>query len=94
MRIIIAAALAVIVASPLALPAEEPSIKEGIDEIGRAIANDTRKGWEATKDATRQGWEATRDATRKGTGTALEKTGEGLDKAGEALRGAGSDVKE
>lgn len=93
MRIVAAirvAALAAAVAVPLAARAEEPSIKEGLDEVGRAVENDTKKGWEATKDVTKKGWEA----TKKGTGTALEKTGEGIGKAGKAVEGAGSDVKE
>lgn len=94
MRIVIAAVLVATIAVPLALSAEEPSIKEGIDEVGRAIANDSKKGWEATKDVTKEGWEATKNATKKGTGAALEKTGEGFNKAGDALQGAGSDVKE
>ena len=96
MRIVTAirvALLAASIAAPLALRAEEPSVKEGIDEVGRAIADDSKKGWDATKDFTKEGWEATKNVTKKGTGTALEKTGEGLDKAGNAVEGAGSDVK-
>lgn len=88
------ATLVAVLATPLALRAEEPSVKEGLHEVGRAIANDTKKGWDATKDLTREGWEATKSATRQGAGTALEATGKGVDKAGRAIEGAGSDVKE
>jgi hypothetical protein len=75
---------------PLVVRAEEaPSIKEGFKELGRGIAADSKKGWDATKEVSKEGW----DATKRGTGTALQKTGEGLDKAGNAVVGAGSDVK-
>lgn len=84
------ALLSGMLALPFAAAAEEPSLKEGFDEIGRAIKNDTKQGWDATKDVTRKGW----DATKRGTGTALEKTGEGVDKAGRAVTDAGADVKE
>ena len=95
MRSLIALLIAVLAlaafAIPLAVPAEEaPSIKEGFKELGRGIAADSKKGWDATKEVTKEGW----DATKRGTGTALEKTGEGLNKAGDAVVGAGSDVKD
>ena len=84
-----AVALAVAATTPPAVRAEEPSIKEGFKELGRGIAADSKKGWEATKDVSKEGW----DATKRGTGTALEKTGEGLNQAGTAVEGAGSNVK-
>lgn len=77
------AALALAAGGAAAVHAEEPSIKEGFKALGRGIAADSEKGWEATRDATREGW----DATKRGTGTALEKTGEGLDRAGDAVKG-------
>ena len=94
MRIVAAiliAAIAIAVTGPLVVRAEdEPSIKEGFDEVGRAIKKDTKEGWEATQDVSKKGW----DATKKGTGTALQKTGEGLNKAGSAVEGAGANVKD
>ena len=70
--------------------ADEPSVKEGLDEVGRAIADDTKKGVDATKDVGEKGW----DKTKEGVGTALEKTGEGFDKAADGLDHAGDKVKE
>ncbi|MBX3026008.1 hypothetical protein KF840_13960 [bacterium] len=83
-------ALTLMLAAATAALAEEPSIKQGFEELGRGIKADTKKGWDATKDVAKDGW----DATKRGTGTALEKTGEGLNKAGGSLQGAGTDVKE
>lgn len=70
--------------------ADEPSVKEGFDEVGRAIADETKEGVDATKNVGEKGW----DKTREGVGTALEKTGEGFDKAAEGLDRAGDKVKE
>jgi hypothetical protein len=70
--------------------ADEPSVKEGFDEVGRAIANDSKKGWEATKDVSKEGW----DKTKQGVGTAMEKTGEGINKAADGIKHGGEKVKE
>ncbi len=70
--------------------ADDPSVKEGFDEVGRAIKNDTKKGWEATKDVSKEGW----DKTKQGVGTAMEKTGEGVGKAADGIKQGGEDVKE
>lgn len=83
-------ALTLMLAAPAATLAEEPSITQGLEALGRGIEHDSRKGWDATRDVAREGW----DATKRGTGTALEKTGEGLNKAGGAVQGAGADVKQ
>ena len=87
-----AVSLALTFAAPIAVHAadSDPSIKQGFEEVGRGIANDSKKGWDATKDATKEGW----DATKRGTGTALQKTGEGIDKTGTAVEGAGDHVKD
>jgi len=75
---------------PAALRAEDaPSVKEGFEEVGRAIANDSKTGWEATKDVSKKGWEATKD----GVGTGLQKTGEGVDKAADGMQNAGEDMQ-
>ena len=83
---LLAAALLV----PALCRADEPSVKEGFDEVGRAIANDSKKGWEATKDVSREGW----DKTKQGVGTAMEKTGAGVDKAADGIKKGGEAVKE
>jgi hypothetical protein len=84
--------LLVAIASPAVLHAAEdsPSIKDGFDEVGRAIKNDTKAGWEATKDVSKKGW----DKTKQGVGTGLEKTGEGVDKAATGMKDAGDKVKD
>lgn len=83
MRRIAVALAAALALTPAALrAAQEPSVKEGFKEVGRAIADDTKKGWDATKDASKEGWDKTKD----GVGTGLEKTGEGVDKAGEKMK--------
>ena len=83
------AAVALAVGGAVAARAEEPSIKQGFEEVGRGIEHDAKQGWDATKNVSKEGW----DATKRGTGTALQKTGEGINKAGDAVTGAGSDVK-
>ena len=95
------AAVAAALLGPVAMRAEDPSIKEGFKELGRGVESDSEKAWRATKDLTEKGWNATKDGTKKGwdatkdgTGKALEKTGEGLNKAGDAVEGAGEDVKD
>jgi len=76
---------------PASLHAEDaPSIKEGVDEVGRAIKNDAKAGWEATKDVSKEGWDRTKD----GVGTGLQKTGEGVGKAADGIKNAGEDVKQ
>ncbi|MFN8643724.1 MAG: hypothetical protein U0802_19465 [Candidatus Binatia bacterium] len=67
-------------------------MKEGLHEVGRAIANDTKKV-DATKDLTRRDGGATKSATRQGAGTALERPARSR-QGRRAIEGAGSDVKE
>ncbi len=86
LRTLLAAALLL----PAVCRADEPSVKEGFDEVGRAIANDSKQGWDATKDVSNEGW----DKTKQGVGTALEKTGEGVDKAADGMKKGGAAVKE
>ncbi|MEO8606195.1 MAG: hypothetical protein ABI629_26730 [bacterium] len=86
---------ALMLAAALSLPAtlradETPSVKEGFKEVGRAITNDSKAGWEATKDVSKKGW----DKTKEGVGVGLEKTGEGVGKAADGMKEAGEDVKE
>ena len=82
MRIAIAGLFVVLVAAPLAAQ-QTPSVKNGVDEVGRAV-----------KDGVKEGYDKTKDATLHGVGKALDKTGEGLGKAGNAVENAGEDVEE
>jgi hypothetical protein len=93
MRAITAIRIATIVAmlaSPAVLRADDDSIKEGFEEVGRGVENGTKKAWDKTKEGTEKAWDKTKD----GTGKAMEKTGEGLDKAGDKVEDAGEDVKD
>ena len=85
MRVISVLMLVVALAAPGAVIAEEgdPSVKEGVKEVGRAIKNDAVEGYDKTK-----------DATLHGVGTAVDKTGEGLNKAGQKMEDAGEKVKD
>ena len=86
MRVVGALILVIALAAPAAVIAEgdgQPSVKEGVEEVGRAIKDDAVEGYDKTK-----------DATMHGVGTAVDKTGEGLDKAGRAVEGAGEKVKD
>jgi len=80
MRFINAAALIVLLAVP-ALAEDAPSVKNGVDEVGRAVERDVNEGYDKTK-----------DATMHGVGKALDSTGEGMNKAGRAVEGAGQKV--
>jgi hypothetical protein len=92
MRLVTAALLIAFMVVP-AYAGDEPSVKEGIDEVGRAVRDDVKEGYDKTKDATVHGYEKAKDATEKGVGTALDKTGEGVGKAGASMEGAGEKVK-
>lgn len=92
MRRVAVVVLAVLAAAPAL--AGEPSVKEGAEEVGRAINNDVKEGYDKTKDVAVEGYDKTKDATVNGVGTALDKTGEGIDKAGTSIEGAGEKVKE
>lgn len=86
MRVVRVSMLLIALSAPTVVAAAEdgqPSVKEGIEEVGRAIKNDAVEGYDKTK-----------DATLHGVGTAVDKTGEGLNKAGEKVEGAGDAVKE
>lgn len=89
MRLLIAL-LVTAVLLPAFARAEEPSIKNGFDEVGRAIEEDAKKGWDATKDVSKEGW----DKTKQGVGTAMEKTGEGIDKAADGIKHGGEKVSD
>jgi hypothetical protein len=82
MRFVTAAALIAVLAAP-ALADATPSIKNGVDEIGRAV-----------KDGVKNGYDKTKDATLNGVGKALDATGKGIDHAGQAVEGAGQKVDE
>ena len=82
MRFVIVAALLGIFAAPV-LGDETPSVKNGVDEIGRAV-----------KDGVKEGYDKTKDATLNGVGKALDATGKGIGHAGEAVEGAGQKVDE
>ena len=86
MRVVSVLMLAAALAAPAVVIAEgeggQPSVKEGFKEVGRAVEDDTVKGYDKAK-----------DATLHGVGTAVDKTGEGLDKAGKAVEGAGEKVE-
>ena len=84
--------LAVLAAAPAL--AGEPSVKEGAEEVGSAIKNDVKEGYDKTKNVAVEGYDKTKNATVKGVGTALDKTGEGIGKAGNSIEGAGEKVKE
>jgi hypothetical protein len=73
---------------------DEPSVKEGLDEVGHAIKDDVTKGYDKTKDAAVHGYEKAKDATVNGVGTAIDKTGEGVGKAGASMQDAGEKVKD
>ena len=92
MRLAVVAVFAALAAAPAL--AEEPSVKAGAQEVGRAIKNDVEEGYDKTKDATVSGYEKAKDATVNGVGTALDKTGSGIGTAGEKLQDAGESVKD
>jgi hypothetical protein len=91
MRFATAVLLTVLLAAP-ALAADDASVKGGTEEVGRAIKNDVKEGYDKTKDATVDGYEKAKNATEHGVGTALDKTGAGIGKAGDAVQGAGEKV--
>jgi hypothetical protein len=81
MRFAITLLLATVIAAPLCAQ-ETPSVKEGVEEVGRAIEGGVKEGYDKTK-----------DETLNGVGKALDKTGEGMGKAGGAVEGAGEKVE-
>lgn len=93
MRFAAVALFAALAAAP-ARAQDQPSVKGGAEEVGRAIKNDVTEGYDKTKDATVRGYEKAKDATVKGVGTALDKTGAGIGEAGGKLEDAGETVKD
>jgi hypothetical protein len=65
-----------------AVPAQEPSVKEGVEEVGEAVKQDTEKAVDTTKDAVEHGARA----AGSDVGKAMQKTGETIDKGGEKVR--------
>jgi len=81
---IIALGITVLLWAP-AVHAEEPSVKQGLDEVGGAIKDDTKAAVHKTDEEAKKGWQA----TERGVGDALQKTGDGLDHAGEKVHEKG-----
>jgi hypothetical protein len=65
--------------------AEEPSVKEGLEDVGEAVKTDTKDAAAKAEEGVKRGV----DATEHGVGKAMEKTGEGLEKGGERVRQEG-----
>jgi len=82
MRTMIAVLMLLGSTAPL-MAQDKPSVKEGVEEVGRAVKNGVEDGYQKTK-----------DATLNGVGKALDETGDGLRKAGHAVEGAGEKVEE
>ncbi len=81
MRVLVTIVLFSLIAT--AAIADDPSVKQGAEEVGRAVKDDAVDVYDKTK-----------DATLHGVGTAVDKTGEGLDKAGRKIEDAGEKVKD
>ena len=92
MRFAVVAVIAALVAAPSF--AQEPSVKEDLEDAGHSVKQGVQGGYEKSKDAAVTTYDKAKNATEHGVGTALEKTGEGLDKAGRKIEGAGEDVKD
>jgi phage-related protein len=78
----------------LAAPAfaESDSVTGGVDEVGRAVKDDVKDGYDKTRDVAVEGYDRAKGATEHGVGKALQASGSGIDKAGSAVEGAGEKV--
>ena len=82
---VILCGVAVLLWCSTAVQAEEPSVKQGLEEVGDAIKDDTKAAVHKTDEEMKKGLHA----TERGVGDALQKTGEGVDDAGQKVHEKG-----